>query len=37
VKPSAHYHEFWLGFAFGAFGVAACVACAAAKGVLCLP
>jgi hypothetical protein len=34
MKPSQHYHEFWLGFAFGALGVAAFVAAAADWGVL---
>lgn len=37
MKASAHYHEFWMGFAFGALGVAAFVAAAFSREVLCWP
>jgi hypothetical protein len=37
MKPSQHYHEFWMGFAFGAFGVAAFFAAAFSREVLCWP
>lgn len=34
MKPSKHYHEFWLGFAFGAFAPAAFIAGSFGKEVL---
>lgn len=35
MKASQHYHEFWLGFGFGAFGIVAFLIFSEAGGWLC--
>lgn len=37
MKQSAHYHEFWLGFAFGAIGIAVFLIASELGEVLCQP